>query len=626
MAWRRRTITIAAVASGTVALILVGVLAWSWPRLFPSPLERGRAAYARRDWPRAEALARDLLKKNPDNRDALRLLAWTSGRMGRDETSRAIYARLGPEPSGAEDCLVMAADYHRRGDAGSAIRLLEKGLKLDPDHADILHFLVTYDTSMDRLGRAEELAGRLAGLPGQGARGALLLGDIRGRLSDPVGAAEALERALRLDPTLDGLDPNPRQARKLLARDYLKAGKPALARPHLRQVLEANPDPEASWLLSRARLQERHPGDAASALGRAGRYGAEHLIDPEPSPYVGSGQCASCHEEIHRAQQSSRHARTFWAGAELARMPLPVGAVPDPADPKAIDHRARLDGDRVDWETRVGGKSATATLRYAFGSGDRGITPVALDEAGRFLEIRLSRYGDLDGWDVTTGHPAKPGSPTAEGALGLPLGVDELRNCLGCHTTDFRAARDRVGPTSKEAGIGCERCHGPGGNHLEAASLGFPDPAIARPKKASAEQVTRLCAECHGGPGTRTIRPDDPNAVRFQGTTLTWSRCYQESRGGMGCVTCHDPHHDAGRSASNYEAKCLACHPAGADRGGPDSGDLPTLAGKVRGAVCPVNPAGECVKCHMPATKSGFPHTTFTDHHIRVHRPPAPTR
>jgi tetratricopeptide (TPR) repeat protein len=362
MARPRRTISIAAGTFGAVALVAAGVLAWAWPRVFPSTLERGRAAYGLRDWPRAEALARDALREKPADRDALRLLARSSGRLGRDETARAVYSKLAPEPPRAEDYLVIAASHLRRGDPGSALRLLEKGHGLDPDHADILHFLITYDTSMGHLARAEELAARLARQPGQGARGELLLGVTRDRLSDPVGAAEALEKALQLDPTLKDLEPAPIPARKLLARDYLKAGRSALARSHLDRVLGEGPDPEASWLMSRAWLQEGSPGSAASALGLAGRYGLDRPTDPEPSPYVGSGECAGCHEAIHQAQQSSRHARTFWAGAALARLPIPAAAVPDPVDPKAIDHRARLEGDRVIWETRVGESTATALL------------------------------------------------------------------------------------------------------------------------------------------------------------------------------------------------------------------------------------------------------------------------
>ncbi len=168
MAWPRRTLTSAAVASGMVALIVVGVLAWARPRLFPSPFEKARAAYERREWSRAEGLTRDLLKRNPSDRDALRLLAWTSGRMGRDETVRAIYAKLGPETPGAEDCLILAAGSHRRGDSRSAIRFIEKGLGLDPNHADLLHFLITYDTSMDRLDRRRNSPRAWPGCRGRG--------------------------------------------------------------------------------------------------------------------------------------------------------------------------------------------------------------------------------------------------------------------------------------------------------------------------------------------------------------------------------------------------------------------------------------------------------------------------
>ena len=622
MTRRQRGRIIAAGMVGAVALIAAGALAWvwAWPRLYPSTLEQGRAAYGRREWTTAAFQALRVLKETPDDRDALRLLAWSSGRLGQDDTTRSIYKQLGLDSLGPEDCLVIAASFQHQGDLGSAFHLLEKGHNLDPDHPDLLHDLSRYCASMDRLIRAEELAARLAGQPGQGARAEVLLGSIRDRLSDPIGAAEALERALRLDPTLKDLDPGPLSARKLLARNDLKVGKFTPARDQLRQVLEAGPDPEASWLLSRTWLQEGRFEEATSAAKAAGTYGEDHPLAFEPAPLVGSIACAGCHEAIHRSQQSSRHARTYMTGKDLARLTLPAATQADPADPKAIDHTARRVGDRVDWESRVEGTTARAIIEHAFGSGDRGVTPVGRDEAGRLREIRLSRFGEIDAWDVTAGHPTRPDPCTAEETLGRLLTADELRNCLGCHTTDPRAARDRVGPTAMERGIGCERCHGPGGNHLESVAAGFADPAIARPKRANAEQVTRLCAECHS-PTTRTVRPSDPDAVRFQGTTLTWSRCYQESRGGMSCVTCHDPHRDASRSTAIYEAKCLACHPAGRLASSKEPESLPSLEGKVQGATCPVNPSSGCVKCHMPSIGSAVPHTTFTDHQIRVHRP-----
>ena len=36
--------------------------------------------------------------------------------------------------------------------------------------------------------------------------------------------------------------------------------------------------------------------------------------------------------------------------------------------------------------------------------------------------------------------------------------------------------------------------------------------------------------------------------------------------------------------------------------------------------TCPVNPTGGCIACHMPAVKNVVPHSSFTDHFIRVHQ------
>ena len=50
------------------------------------------------------------------------------------------------------------------------------------------------------------------------------------------------------------------------------------------------PDPEASWLLSRAYLQKRDKSQAQAALAQAGSYRADNPLEAEPSPYVGEAR------------------------------------------------------------------------------------------------------------------------------------------------------------------------------------------------------------------------------------------------------------------------------------------------------------------------------------------------
>ena len=79
------------------------------------------------------------------------------------------------------------------------------------------------------------------------------------------------------------------------------------------------------------------------------------------------------------------------------------------------------------------------------------------------------------------------------------------------------------------------------------------EPAIVNPAKASAEGRTRVCGQCHSNHQESPLPRTDPFWLRFQGTTITWSRCYTESAGTFDCMTCHDPHHDNDRSASTLQ-------------------------------------------------------------------------
>ena len=146
------------------------------------------------------------------------------------------------------------------------------------------------------------------------------------------------------------------------------------------------------------------------------------------------------------------------------------------------------------------------------------------------------------------------------------------------------------------------------------------DLAIARPSLARGPAVVALCAECHSQPN-KSIRltPGSPESIRFQGTSLPWSRCYNESDGTLDCVTCHNPHRDAAASPREYEVRCLRCHsrPAATTNG---SRDATTTKDRGSASTCPIDSARGCIGCHMPRSRSAMAHTAFTDHFIRVHR------
>jgi hypothetical protein len=373
-------------------------------------------------------------------------------------------------------------------------------------------------------------------------------------------------------------------------------------------------DSEANWLLSRAFLQEGRLADATAALARAGSYREDHPLTAEPSPYVGQARCATCHPEITKTHLASRHARTFHHGPQLLELPVPDGALADPDDPKAT-HTFERDGGRIEVTTRTADHVWRTIVEYAFGVRGHYMTMIGRDDERGYRALRLSSYPTATGtsWDRTSGDV--PDSDSAENVRGEPIHVrDGVVRCLYCHVTrsrDFRdpPADEGAGPTGADSGIGCERCHGPGANHIAAIKAKFPDPAIVNAGSASAALITTQCADCHivGTPAMISEAPEDPRFVRSTGFTLTLSRCYTESDGGMSCLTCHDPHRHAQEPKAFYDAKCLTCHSAAH---APATG--------VSGKVCPVNPANNCVQCHMPKLPVPALHTSLTDHFIRV--------
>ncbi len=470
------------ITAGLVVLIGSGAGLWWWAGRDVGPVAAGLSAYDRQDWDRAILLARRRLKEAPDDQEALRLAARTTARQDRDQAAISTYSRLELKQMTAEDYFLLGRALSRTGQDDLALKSLEVARDADPDRPEMLDELAQVYYRKDRPVAAEELASRLVREPGREARAQLMLGTFRAARHDPAGAARALQRAFELDPDGKAAAPQPaRPLRLLWVRSLLQSAQPAEARRVLEAIPEWQSDPESAWLSSRSFLQERVWSQAATALQAAGSYRRNHPLEPEPAPYVGADACAECHRSTYDTVLNSRHGTTFARARDARSLPLPDRPFPDPADPK-VQHRYERRDDGIHVETRVGDQVFRALARYALGSPDHYVTLTGLDEQGRSRLLRMSHYDSPRGagWDISTGlvpHPARPDQFLGE--LADP--GDGERRCLDCHTTNFRAIEDNVGPESADHAMGCERCHGPGAHHVLAVEAGFSDRAIISP-------------------------------------------------------------------------------------------------------------------------------------------------
>ena len=379
----------------------------------------------------------------------------------------------------------------RTGSRAGSVDVWRQALKADPDHAAALYQMTWLNLQADQFQAAVAAASRLARNPAWKDRADAILGWVEYRRNEPEKAAELWQRVLtdRL-PAMKNA-PDLLVTKKDLAQALLCAGQPARARSQLQRILAGGPDPEASWLLSRALLQEGALPEAARAFQAAGSFSEENPVLHEPASFIGAAACAPCHAEKYQAQQSSRHARTFHRMAELLDLGLPQPEFPDPANPKVV-HKLRRAGDHLEQETQTAEHTYKAVVDYVFGSGDRGRTLVGHDNNGNDFELRLSVYqehGTHSTWDVTSGHALQPASD--EGFLGRPRTTDEVRRCFSCHVTSPEAILGSPAVVNIDHAIGCERCHGPGGNHRLAIAARFPDPAIARPSLVSGDRIVQ---------------------------------------------------------------------------------------------------------------------------------------
>jgi hypothetical protein len=346
-------------------------------------------------------------------------------------------------------------------------------------------------------------------------------------------------------------------------------------------------------------------GNEAGSTRVAPRSGRP--FDRRTALYVGNRECRECHPGETALHSRSGHARTLRpaAGIELAHW-MDGRSVPDPERP-GVNWSYALEGGKLAATRTEGGRSERFPLDYAFGSGHHATTFVTLTDPDPdhpvAREHRLTYFDGAKSLGMTPGQ-ASPTPAAGTTTVGRVLTSPESLRCFDCHTTITSSQGQSIlDSATMVLNISCERCHGPGRRHVEAARRGDEDLAMPLgPGRVTAPEQMLFCGGCHRHPSQLRpgeIRADNPDLIRFQPVGLMQSACYVKSRGALSCVTCHDPHARAATDATTYEATCLSCHRA------PEQ------------TACPVSPDKGCIGCHMPRKDAGQG-VLFTDHWIRA--------
>jgi hypothetical protein len=346
----------------------------------------------------------------------------------------------------------------------------------------------------------------------------------------------------------------------------------------------------------------------AGALGAAG----DSVPNGPQATLVGDAVCGSCHQEkLHSFHQTAHSKTSSMPSAETIHGLFGPGS--------NVLHTVNANLVFI-MEANERGYFQTAHMRTSpaeelsrseridvvVGSGRKGQTYLFWD-GDQLFQLPVSYWTDLNGWVNSPGY--------IDGTADFERQI--VPRCLECHSSSFEnrpPPDNRYAKASLVLGVSCEKCHGPGSEHVArfraGAAPGTPSQfAIVNPARLSRARQLDVCALCHNGAGEPLVaslsfvpgddlsqfiafsRADPKARVDVharQVPLLERSRCFRFSRT-MTCTTCHDVHVEQ-RDTASFAPRCMACHKV------EDCRVFPKLGHAID---------TRCVDCHMPLQETG---------------------
>jgi predicted CXXCH cytochrome family protein len=331
---------------------------------------------------------------------------------------------------------------------------------------------------------------------------------------------------------------------------------------------------------------------------------------PLKAQYVGSLACKTCHSQIYDRWKTTRMANVVRDPKEHPDAILPDFSKADPLVTFTKNDIAFVYGNR--WKQRYFKKVGD----------DYFVLPAQWDITHQIWRPFFVKNGT--DWWAPLYPPDNMKRPTG------PL-------CDGCHSVNYNIKTKTV----TEWNVGCEKCHGPGSEHVAHPSRA----SIVNPARLDFVQANDTCIQCHsqGQPLTNPIEgkyydwpvgfhmgaklqdfwkleehklgeltfthfPDGTaHKNRMQGNDFVQSVMYTR---GVKCSSCHDVHRTGNPALLIKPANviCLECHGPGSPNG-PHTSTVEEHTHHEAGS-----PGGECIDCHMPKIEQ-----TLADVNVRSH-------
>ncbi len=342
--------------------------------------------------------------------------------------------------------------------------------------------------------------------------------------------------------------------------------------------------------------------------------------------FLGTQACQACHQEKYDSfVQTAHHLTSRPATGEAIAGSFTAGANVMRTKDANVSFTMVARDSRFYQQVRFYGWEFEIPFDLVIGSSKLGQAFLYWD-FNSLYQTHVTYLAETDTWTNS------PGYLDGDAAYARPI----RGRCMECHSTfaDVGVASNQYVPKSIILGISCERCHGPGKQHVDYHVANATDKAahfVTVPSKLSRTQQMDVCGQCHSGgsqpkgmpfafrPGDRLEdhyhpldEADESNSVHAsnQATRLAKSKCFQQSQ--MACVDCHNPHRKERNQSELFSQRCLKCHQA------QGCGEFERLGDRIR---------DNCIDCHMPKeatqnmtleSRAGAVFPPLRDHHIRV--------